>query len=249
MRRKVLYISVTVLIVGGFLFWIGRSVISKPPTCFDQTQNQQEEGVDCGGPCSLMCKESVRSPVVLWTRALEIATSTYTAAAYVENPNSAKGAGALHVPYAFRLLDQNNVLIIERDGYIDIPPQQKVSIVEPNIDVGSRTVARAFLEFSDEISWNRIPASSIPTLRVENLSLAQDGSSVSAVLRNLSRDDARSITVTAVLFDAEGVARAASKSTITRVPAQGSQSIVFTWPSPNPTVVSAELIPLPALPR
>jgi hypothetical protein len=109
-----------------------------------------------------VCKEEALSLIVLWSRAFEVAPHTYTAAAYVQNPNV--GAGAKSVPYSFQLFDEKNSLIVERVGVINIPPVQTTPFIDPNIDVGNRVVARALFAFSEVPVWNRI--SNMPQLRI-----------------------------------------------------------------------------------
>lgn len=244
LRRKLVIFIVLGAIALGALLWLGASLFIKPASCFDRAQNQGEAGIDCGGPCAAVCSNQARAPIVTWARQLKTATSTYTAVAYVENPNGGGGIGARNVRYAFRVLDADNALIVERDGIVNIPPQTKVPIIEPNIDTGTRIPAHTFLDFSAAPAWVRVPEASVPKFQIKNLTLAPDGSRVTATLQNVSDLGARHVTVAAILFDAEGNAQAASKTTLPDVPAQGSQDVVFTWPSGASDAVSAEITPL-----
>lgn len=212
------------------------------PHCFDGKFNGNERGVDCGGSCALVCWSDSRSPVVLWSRAFQVAPNTYTAAAYVQNPNP--GAAAYDVAYSFQLFDDKNALVVERIGTIDIPPVQTVPFIDPNINVGNRTVARAIFAFSQEPVWQRV--GNLPVLRVGNQYLAPDGAILSATISNDSITNADKVTVAAVLFDREGTARAASRSVLSRVPRKGSQNVTFTWPGGVPNIVRAEITLLPS---
>ncbi len=214
------------------------------PTCFDNTQNQNEDGVDCGGVCALLCASTARAPVVLWSRAFETAPGVYTAAAYVQNQNGSAVARGVH--YSFQLFDAQNSLVVERDGLLDIPPVQTIPIIEQNISVGTRSVARALFAFSDTPVWRRVPPGSIPALQLSQQQLAPDGSRLSATITNNSFVDVAHLAVSAVLFDQEGVARAASKSAIAALPSGASQEVVFTWPLGVPTIVRAEITTLPS---
>ncbi len=224
------------------LFVLYVALFTNAPTCFDGKLNEGEQGVDCGGACALLCREQTRSPVVLWSRVFEVAPGTYTAAAYVQNPNP--GAAAKRVAYSFQLFDQENLLVSEREGVIDIPPLLTVPFVDPNISVGTRTVARALFAFSEEPVWYR--TGSLPTFRVGNQELAADASRLSATVTNETTENADRVTVAAVLFDGQGVARAASKSVITRIPRKGSQEVTFTWPGGVKNIIRAEITVLPS---
>jgi hypothetical protein len=160
----------------------------------------------------------------------------------VQNPNV--GAAARNVAYSFQLFDEKNALVVERIGTINIPPVQTVPFIDPNINVGNRTVARAIFAFSQEPVWQRVGA--LPTLRVGNQYLSEDGSQLSATISNESITNADKVTVAAVLFDRSGTARAASRSLISRVPRKGSQNVVFTWPGGVKGIVRAEITVLPS---
>ncbi len=238
-RRKALYTSVGGIIALMMLIVVYQTLFSAPALCTDGKQNGQEQGVDCGGACSLLCQGQARAPVVSWARAFETAPQTYTAAAYVQNNNI--GAGARRVAYTFQLFDEENKLVTDRSGVADLPPVPTVPIIEAGINVGYRTVSRTLFSFSSEPVW--VKAGALPRLAVSGQKLAADGSRLEATVSNDSFVDVRA-TVAAVLFDAEGVARAASKSTAT-VPARSSIPIVFTWGAPVPGIVRAEMTLLP----
>ncbi len=137
-------------------------------------QNGLELGIDCGGACSLICTDQAKAPTVLWARSFEIASSTYTAAAYIQNPNS--GAGARAARYSFQLFDDQNILVVEKDGVVDLPPVRTIPVIEAGIDVGHRTVARTLFSFSALPAWDTVTAP-IPVLHLtqQNLSRTPQG--------------------------------------------------------------------------
>jgi hypothetical protein len=145
------------------------------------------------------------------------------------------------VGYTFQLFDDQNKLVVERAGTADLPPVPTIPIVETGINVGNRTVARALFSFTAEPVW--VKAGGLPKLSLSGQKLAADASRLEATISSDSFEDTRA-TVAAVLFDADGVARAASKSTLT-VPARSSAPIIFTWGMPATGVVRAEITVLP----
>src|SRR3989344_7537239 len=126
-RRQLLYYivgaAILLVVVGG----VWQIFFAKPAICFDGTQNGDERGVDCGGSCALICPMDAKAPVVLWTRAFQVAPGIYTAAAYVENRNV--GAGAHKVKYSFQLRDEQNLLVKEYVGGTDLPPVAAIPII------------------------------------------------------------------------------------------------------------------------
>ena len=239
-----LYTAVGAVIAGGLLISLGLAIFSKPSSCFNRAQDGDERGVDCGGSCALICPFDARAPVVLWTRVFQVAPGFYTAAAYVENHNV--GAGAKNVRYSFKLYDERGILVKEQIGVINIPPISVIPIIEPSINVGNRTVASASFAFGDEeILWTK-NTHEIPTLRITQPKPSSDFSRLSATIANDSLEDVHNLTLTAVLFDRQGVARAASKSAIPLLARRSSQDVVFTWGSGVPNIVRAEITLLPA---
>ena len=238
-RRKALYTSVAGLLALMLAIFVYQGLFTAPPLCTDGRQNGDERGVDCGGSCSLLCKSESSPPTVLWSRAFRAAPQTYTAAAYIKNGNP--GAGARHVGYSFQLFDADQKLVVERDGIADLPPVPTIPIIETGINVGNRTVTSALFAFSNEAVWVR--AGQMPALSASNQQLSPDGSRFDATIHNDSLVSAR-VMVAAVLFDADGVARAASKSTLTLSP-RSSTPVVFTWGEPAANIVRAEITLLP----
>jgi len=235
-------VGLVVLLVLAYAAWA--SFFNTSPSCFDNKQDGTELGVDCGGSCSLVCPDTARQPVVSWARSFLVAPGSYTLAAYVQNNNI--GAGAKAVPYSFQLFDADNSLIKEVDGTADLPPVSVVPIIVPNVSVQNRVVAHVEFAFSSVPSWHTVAGSSLPSLSISEQNLSADGSRLSAILTNQTLIDAQNITVAAVLFDADGVARAASKSYVADVAAQSGEQVVFTWPSGVPNIVRAEITVLPS---
>ena len=239
-RRKALYTGVIGIIGFMTIIFVYQTLFTAPPLCTDGKQNGLEHGVDCGGSCAFLGAGEARAPIIVWARAFESAPQTYTAAAYIQNNNP--GAGARQVSYSFQMFDADNALVVERGGTVDLPPVPTIPIIETGINVGYRSVARTLFAFSTEPTWVR--AGDLPALVLSNQALAQDGSRLSAQLRNNSFVAVRA-TVAAVLFDKDDVARAASKSTVT-VPARGEVPLALTWAAkPASPIIRAEITILP----
>ncbi len=244
LRRKLVYSTVIFLISVACVAFIWFKFFSATPTCFDQEQNGVETGVDCGGACSLVCPLEARAPVVQWVRAFPNGNNVYTAAAYIQNNNGETGAHA--VRYAFQFFDADNKLVIEKDGIVDIPPVQTIPIIESNIDVGNRTISRTLFSFADLPVWQRVPHGSVPNIRIVSQTLSPDATKLTATIENVLLEDIPRVTVAAVLFDGQGVARAASKSTIPLLERASSATVVFTWPQSIEGIKRAEISILPS---
>ena len=109
-RRKTIYlgtIAIVFMIIAG---WVFVAYFNKPPTCSDNKQNQGELGVDCGGPCLLLCPAQYAPLNVLWSRFSKVSDGDYNVLAYIENPNL--NASSYNLNYVFKLYDSRGILQI-----------------------------------------------------------------------------------------------------------------------------------------
>ena len=83
-KRKLQYLSAVFVLFLLVLFIILYPIIFKKPTCIDNIMNGTETGVDCGGSCSLMCKEKTSDPIIFWSRAFPVVGKTYNLVAFIE---------------------------------------------------------------------------------------------------------------------------------------------------------------------
>jgi len=194
-------------------------------------QNQGEGGVDCGGPCTLLCSAEAESPVILWARATRVTKTVYNAAVLIENRNA--GAGARNVPYSFKLYDSRNVLILEERGVVTLPPQTRIPIFAGGLVVGGRPPARTFFEFTDEPVWETMEHRAA-ALTVQNVSLSNEmvAPRVTAELVNTGVETIRDITVVALLYSIEGSIVATSRTVVDQLDKNRVATITFTWPEP-----------------
>jgi hypothetical protein len=243
-RRKALYSGTTALVALCIVWLIWFKFFDAPPSCMDGRQDADELGVDCGGSCSLLCQSQTQDPTVLWSRAFPSGVNTYTAAAYVKNNNR---AGAHNVHYAFQFFDADSKLVLEKDGVMDIPPIPVVPVVDTGIYTGSRTITRTLFSLSDTPVWVKADQSISLPLKVTLQTLTPDGSRLDATIQNNSlTQDYSNLVVAAVLFDAQGIARASSKSLVVSLQHQANQKVVFTWPAGVPDAVRSEVTILPS---
>lgn len=242
-RRQLLYYAVGIFLATILLFVVWDAFLTREPTCEDGIRNGNETGVDCGGSCPNICLEEARSPNILWARGFETSPQTFTAVAYVENRNP--GAGAKQVPYSFKLYDEKNDLVVEREGLVDLPPVPQVPVILPNIDIGNRTVARTLFTFTAVPQWERVRAETLPQVRITEQALTADGTRLSALIVNEGLQEVRNVRVMGVVFDTAGVARAASVALLERIPAKASLPAVFTWSGGVAGTARAEITVLP----
>lgn len=230
-RRQFKYLSVFLLVVALIIFAFLYPIIFKKPTCFDNKQNGTETGIDCGGICSLMCKEDITEPVVLWSRAFPVIGNSYNLVAYIENRN--KNSGVINAPYEFRIYDTNNKLLGRREGQTFIPPNQQFAIFESRFDAGQSQIKTVTFEFINPLIWVK----KNPTLQNLKIYVSDiifndnvDTPSLSARIKNDSIHDIPEFDAIAILYDVDHNAINASKTHKDKLLNNSSLPVIFTWP-------------------
>jgi hypothetical protein len=245
-RRRNSIIAIFVLgvflVVVVFLFFH----FNQEPTCFDGIANGDEEGIDCGGNCQQVCGFQAVDPVVLWSRMFEVQPGIYSAIAYIENPNISFAAKS--VPYTFKMFDERNILVQERDGIIDLPPKMVVPVFEGTIITGERKPQRVFFELMSSVNWLKNESGILVGVSVTQGSLenTQSNPRLKVAVNNSLFEDVFDLEVVATVFDIDGNAVGASRTVIERIMPRSFEEVYFTWPNPfETTPVRSEVIVIP----
>lgn len=231
-QRRLQYIGGIFGIFCIILFIFLYPIIFKKPTCTDGKKNGTEIGVDCGGSCSLMCKEKVSDPIILWSRAFPVVGNTYNLVAYVENQN--KNSGIIEASYEFRIYDVKNLLIGRRQGTTFIPPNKQFAIFEPRIDFAEREVKSVSFEFTGPLTWiKKEPTLNNLSIFADKITMGDDSNnpSLNAVIKNESIYDIGEFDVIAILYDENHNAINASKTVKEGLSSNSSLPVFFTWPN------------------
>ncbi len=245
-RRRAIYgfgVFLFFAIVLGvpFAFWWYEA-----PNCTDGEMNGKETAIDRGGNCPLLDERTLIPHAVQWARAFPVRDGTWSAVAYVENPNDE--GGVVSVPYRFKLYDDRNILVAEREGATYIMPSAVTPIFEGGIETGNRSVARAYFEFAAPLVWERVKDTSrVIDVTSKTVTDAETTPRVTAIVHNTSVADAKDVQFVSIVFDPSGNAIAASRTEIPRLAADEQQTIIFSWPDPFTLAVGRlDVIPLRA---
>ncbi len=236
-------VAIIAAILGYFIYI---NFVKKVPTCFDNTQNQNERGIDCGGVCALVCPMDTKTIVPVWSRVFPIVDDVYSVVTYIENQNV--DAGVKKIGYEFRVYDDENILVGDPiTGETFIGPNDKTAIYASPIKTGNRIAKNVFFRFTtDPVFISTDKRYSVPQLSIKNTNLTEIATApkLSAEIVNDTLFDYRNIEVVAILYDAEGNAVNASDTFIDNVPQQSAQKVFFTWPIPfDRPVTRIEIIP------
>ncbi len=202
------------------------------PTCFDGKQNQGETAVDEGGPCLKLDSARLSPWATLWARSFKVRDGSYTAIAYIENPNSNAGVALAH--YHFGLYDSKNILVADRDGTTFIMPGGITPVLVAGIDTGNRVAVHTYFDITDDtLLWKRMtnPASVIH-INNQQISDTNTAPRITARVENTSFARLPGASFVAVAFDPYGNAIAASGTALPDLAPSVVQQITFTWPQP-----------------
>lgn len=232
-ERRAFIIVLIGLVITAFVAWVAIATFFKAPTCFDRTQNQDEEGVDCGGSCTYLCTALLASPVpdVAFVRPLTLSNGRTDVIAYLVNKNPNALLKDAH--YVIELFNAKQTLVATKEGTVTLPASSEVPLFVPNFSSGESDVAYAFVTFATtSLEWIR-SAPLAPSISVANTSIT--GSStpkIVATLKNTTASSLRNTKVIATLFDASGKAIAASQTVVSFLAGFGEAQAVFTWNEP-----------------
>lgn len=239
--RRVVIASIF-LSFSAISVWGTYSVFIKAPeTCFDTKQNQNEQGIDCGGVCTNVCVEVVvGQDLVLEEVSFVLGGSNqYDVLGRIANPNNDIGASEFR--YTFELKDGSGRILATRSGRSYILPRESKSLIALNLETGAVPVI-ATLRLS-EVVWERAsgyqqePVINIYQKRYGQIADGFGFSEVYGLLSNESPYDFRSIIIQVILRDASGKLLALNTTEMRTVISRESRDFKLVWPMSFPGTV------------
>lgn len=233
-----IFAFVVLLIVGAAAYFLWPE-----PTCFDRRQNQDEDGIDCGGASCVPCSNQIKDLSTIWTRSLKIADGFYDFAALVENSNPFLKAGRF--TYLIKFYDSNNILIAIKENSTYAEPGEKFVIFEPNISTQNRVPVRADLEIDKKsLNWDKSESRPLQIDILKTDKFLNPGElpppRLEADIKNQSKTVYRNIEATAVLWGGDLVL-GVSRTVVEHMDIDENKMIVFTWPGPIEGVDRVEI--------
>lgn len=230
-KRKARYKWIAVFIAVVIAFVLFFLLFYNSPTCQDGKQNQGEEGVDCGGPCELVCGFKIVEPIVRWSRPVKTIAGVYSVVAMVENLNIS--AEAYSTPYVFKLYDNQGLLISERVGEAFIPSNKIFPIFEGSIATGNRVPQRVNFEFTAQPKWVKTAISESGIL-IKNIIFKEknDLPRIFATIENNFASDIKNVELIVTVFDNDNNLMGSSKTILDLIKKNSSENVIFTWLMP-----------------
>lgn len=237
LQRQILFalgVFAVFLVIGG---WVYFSYFYTPPSCFDGVLNQDEEGIDCGGSCALLCEAP--NVNILWARSVKVAPGVYHAVAMVRNPNTGASGS---ISYEVSLFDDENILITRRPGVFTIGPGEIVPLFEANISTGERIPARTFVDiFPGPFETAERMLSPV---RVLNFDLNEEALRLTATIQNQGTEQISDVRIIALLYNERDTLINASQTLSGTLDVGERKDVVFTWQEAFPEPVArTDIVP------
>ncbi|MDP1689800.1 MAG: hypothetical protein Q8L52_01160 [bacterium] len=250
-RRRFVILLVIGAIVVAFIAIISVATLYKTPSCSDGVQNQNEDGIDCGGSCMYLCTAQVQPPTVLFTKAFtDVTTGRTVVAASIENKNN--NAAAKNVPYRVIVYGVNQSLIQTVSGTFDLPPRATATVFIPGIVSGRQRAVSAFLSMdTSSIKWftMRVDPRIMPGVSNIIKNGTPDTPRIEAILANGSTLMLTNVLVVILVRNVQKDVIAASQTIVPVIGPQSTASAIFTWNSAFPDApASIEVEPVIPLP-
>ena len=249
-RRRFIILLIVGAIVVAFLAIVSIATFYQTQSCSDERQNQDEVGIDCGGPCPYLCTIEQQPPTVLFTKTIRNGTERIDVIASIENKNAT--AAAKNVPYSITLYGTDQTLIQQVSGVLDLPPGATVPVYVPGVTSGNQKIANAFLEIaSSSPQWFKMATDSriIPIVSNTTLGGSTAAPRITAILTNSSVTALSNVQAIVFVRDAQNDVIAASKTVVPTIPAQGQATATFTWNGAfSSQATSVQVVPIIPLP-
>ncbi len=239
-RKRTIIIAVFAAIFLSIILFAYEKM--KPaPSCFDGIQNQNEEGVDCGGVCAKKCDIKAQDLVVQQSGFVPSgAVNTYDVYGQVENPNNSFGGSEFS--YTFNLKDVNGKIIATKQGKGFILPAETKYVIEIGLQTTS-VPASVELDIYN-VKWVQFKDYfEKPQLNIVNKEYDQITSGVgfgeaSGLLKNESPYDFNSISIYVILKDANNAVIALNSTSMQTVKAGEDRDFKTLWTDRFPGSVS-----------
>ena len=223
----IVFLLIIIIVIGVPTYF---TFFNKPATCFDNRQNQNETGVDCGGVCTKACvADVIENPIVLWSRAFPIANGKYNLVAYLQNPNIDYVSEPF--TYVFSIFDENNVLIGSREGTISAPYDKNFVVFEQAFDAGQRPIGKVTFDITSKITWRKSPSQNTKfSVSSDQIVVIGGTPTLTSTITNKTVDTYTNFYVVAIVYDVDGNAMLVSRTLVDELRSSGKVVTVFTWP-------------------
>ncbi|MFQ5752878.1 MAG: hypothetical protein ACE5HI_12855 [bacterium] len=228
----VFYLAFWAVVISAVYFLFLRP----EPSCFDGKHNQNEEGIDCGGPCAQSCLPAGLEPLEVVGRILTFRPSPdrLSILAQVSNPNFDQAAKSF--TYDFLLYGAGDEVVQSFRGTSFAYAREAKYILLPNASLPARPFSRVGLELGD-FEW--VPGDEMgrrPSISLSGIATEIEENSLRVEGRVLNADTVSfpKVTILAIFWGELGNIAGASETEINNLRPNESSAFTVIHPSiPN----------------
>ncbi|MBI4991833.1 MAG: hypothetical protein HZB99_01295 [Candidatus Harrisonbacteria bacterium] len=202
------------LLILGLVIWVIYFLIPKPaPTCFDNQQNQDETGVDCGGASCISCEEKNIQDLSVGEAKLFTADRLFSAIAEVRNLNTAFAAKSFD--YEFDFYDSADKILKTVKNNSFISGGGSKDIIEAGVRITAGIPKRAEIKIDNtSVVWVRAENLSAPPYNLEGVVVTAEDNQivVSGNITNPNNFLLSKVIINSFLIDRLGDKIGASKT-------------------------------------
>lgn len=210
--KQFTYGAVYLAIFGGLIWLVYSLEFKAAPTCFDNDQNGDETGIDCGGSC-VSCEIKNLQPLSIGQAILLGANRDFSAVAAVRNLNSDFGTNSFD--YEARFYDKAGVLLKSARGTEFIYPGETKNIIEAGAKIVEGIPVSAEIELLDAggIKWLKNADFFEPAHELKEAAAYYENGQmiISGYAANMTNSVFSRVVVSAFAFDNLGTKIGASK--------------------------------------
>lgn len=152
-RLKQFIYGLFYLALLSFIFWSFYLSFLKPgPNCFDKKQNQNEEGLDCGGVCKNLCfPKDFKDLEITQEKIFRLDSNHVSFFAEVKNPNPE--FAVKNFSYVLNIYNSKDEIIKTLKDNSFVFSNDLSHILIPNFEISSNLVDRLELIIEKNINW------------------------------------------------------------------------------------------------
>jgi hypothetical protein len=234
-QRKRLIIIVVYAIIFLLIVYKVYSWMKPEDSCFDGVQNQNEQGVDCGGICEQKCEIVAEHDLVVQEAGFVESgvAGSYDLYAIVANPNQTIGSQSFEYKFTVRNSDGAAIAIKSGTGFI-LPGETKY-VVESNIATQGMP-EKVELSISNPIWDEANDAYEKPQLKVVNKQYSEITNGIgfaeaTGLLKNESSMDFTTVSIRIILKDEQGKIIALNSTEMNTVVSGENRDFRVFWPN------------------
>lgn len=187
LAKQIVYGTIYLVFWALVFGWVYYAFFRPGPSCFDEKQNQDEGGIDCGGPCELACLPVNLKPLAVVDRVRLFYPDEANITAIVAVQNSNLEYGVRSFEYELTFYDGKETKLRTVSGKSFMYAGEVKYIVFPNLSLTRTSVARADFALRNA-DWISLEKFQKPKLSVQDQVRRIEGSQVVVEGRAVNND-------------------------------------------------------------